>query len=247
MKNKRLIIIGLIFLAFIIVAAVLIPSLMPEDRLTEEEIAQRRENNNYRIRKFDTSFYATIDFAEVTFRERVERTDTFAYCETIKDKEYIELEPGGLISKNSEMRIHTARVIKDSEGLFKEGDVIVFAYGLMPQSYCPQPKVGDKMIIPVNFLFINDVEEVWNTSSGNDGYYYVTEDGYCIAAFEEEEGFVYSGKTVDNLLKALKKTDEERESYLSPYRERYENTDGKFGFDSIEMLKKQIREKLYNE
>jgi hypothetical protein len=68
----------------------------------------------------------------------------------------------------------------------------------MSQSYCPQPKVGDKMIIPVNFLFINGVEEVWNTGSGNDGYYYVTEDGYCIAAFEEEEGFVYSGKTVDN-------------------------------------------------
>ncbi len=247
MKNKRLIIIGLISLVFIIAAAVLIPSLIPEDRLTEEEIVQRRENNNYRIRKFDRNKYGTFDFAEVAFRERVEQTDTFAYCETIKDKEYIELEPGELVPKNSKMRIHTARVIKDSEGLFKEGDVIVFAYGLMPQDYCPQPKVGDKMIIPVNLHFIDSVEREWNTGSGNDGYYYVTEDGYCIAAFEEEEGFVYSGKTVDNLLKALRKTDEERESYLSRYRERYENTNGKFGFNSIEMLRKQIREKLYNE
>ena len=244
-NNKNLIIIALLVIAFIIPASVIIPSLIPEDILTEEEVAKIREKNNYRIYKFDPSFWGTTDFKEVSFRETVKNTDTFAYCEVIGDAEFVELEAGEMINKGATMRIHRLNVIKDSEGIFNEGDEFCFAYGLMNQGTTPRPKDGEKIILPISLIFLNGYEkDEYFAYSGETGYYYVTDDGYVISAFEEEEGCVYSGKTVDNLLKALRKTKEERESYLKPYSERYEKTEGKFGFTSIEMLKEQIKEKL---
>ncbi|MBE6732093.1 MAG: hypothetical protein E7564_10425 [Ruminococcaceae bacterium] len=249
MKNKKnLIIIALLVLAFIIPASVIIPSLIPEDILTEEEVAKIREKNNYRIYVFNTSDYPTVEFGEtISFRETIKNTDTFVYCEAIGNAELVEIE-NSITNDSPQMRVHKVKVINDSEGLFKEGDEITFAYGLLAQSASPRPKDGEKMVLPISFTFLKGYEkDEYDCFSSATGYYYITDDGYAVSAFEEEEGSVYSGKTVDNLLKVLKKTREERDEYVKKYKDMYERTEGNFGFDSIEMLRKQIREKLYNE
>ena len=222
--------------------------MIPEDILTEEEVSKIREKNNYLVYVFNTSDYPTVEFGEtIPFRETIKNTDTFVYCEAIGKTGLVEIEYS--ITNNSpQMRVHKVKVIKDSEGLFKEDDEITFAYGLLMQGTSPRPKDGEKMVLPISFTFLKGYEkDEYDCFSGSTGYYYITDDGYAVSAFEEEEGSVYSGKTVDNLLKVLKKTREERDEYVKKYKDMYERTEGNFGFDSIEMLRKQIREKLYNE
>ncbi|MBE6730429.1 MAG: hypothetical protein E7564_01925 [Ruminococcaceae bacterium] len=214
--------------------------------LTEEKIISLREEKNYLI--YDGGFDGeSEDVSLENFREFILETDTFVYGEVVEDPYFVgvDLESGFTSvdndDKKPQMRIHTIKVISDTEGIYDKGDVITFFYGLMGQYDCPSPKKGERILIPVFDAYLTSPADV---KSSYYGYYYVTESGNVISAFEEDEDAAYSGQTVKNLLEILKKTDAEREEYLAEKTGIYERTDGKYGFTSIEMLREQIKEKL---
>ena len=139
--------------------------------------------------------------------------------------------------------MYDIKIIKDSEGIYEEGAITNFAYGRANQANAPKPKVGEKIIIPIT---LGETDSTAENYAGFRGYYYITDEGYGIAAFEEETETYYSGKTAENILKSLKKTDAERNAYLAEKKEMYEKSGGEYGFTSIEMLREQIKEKLAN-
>ena len=206
--------------------------------LTEEEGALIRQEHGYPIYKErdDTE----IAYSKTSFREIVTYTDTFAYCEVIKETYKQEVIMDGNVKNPPMLDVYTVRVIEDTEGLFEKNTVLTYSYGLFNEHNCPKPLVGDKIILA---LTINPGTA--ECVSGKNGFYYVY-DGYGIAAFEEEEEFTYTGKTVNNIMKALKKTDAEEKEYWNLIKMRFERSGGKDGYESIEMLKEQIKEKFAN-
>lgn len=249
MKRTANCVILSMFLALTVIVLQFIGSVYTyEDVLSEKEINTIRDEYNYVIYNDSTS----QTFSDVTtFRERITYTDTFVYGEVIKepykeeyiissgDEEFDKLFYGGVINIPM-LDIYTVRVIEDTEGLFAEGTVLTYSYSLMTQNNRPKPEMGDKIILP--FTVMSD--DVSDCISGIYGYYYVTEEGYGISAFKEEIGCIYSGKKVGEIIKLLRKTDAENKIYLDRNKQNYELSKGKDGFDSLDTLKEQIKEKL---
>lgn len=243
MKNKLSVVLCFFLVALFMFSACSVVE--PEVMLTEE-VEQLREENNYIIYGEITPENADVNSERIEFREFIMDTESFVYGEVAEDPYFVgvDLESGFTSvdndDKKPQMRIHTIKVISDTEGIYDKGDVITFFYGLMGQYDCPSPKKGERVLIPVFDAYLTSPADA---KSSYYGYYYVTESDHVISAFEEDEDAKYSGQTVKNLLEILKKTDKEREEYLSEKIGMYERTDGEYGFTSIKMLKEQIKEK----
>ena len=244
-KRNAVLLVVLIILMSAITLALCYPAYNHEVKLTEAEIKTIREENDYKIIKENENPLAAAK--EITFRERVQSNDTYAYCEVIAKPKAVEtfISTGDPeLDKKTGTRtmiVYTVKVIDDSEGLFNKGDTFTYCYGLAYQDISPKPEVGSRIVLPIKLGFESSSADAY---SGYNGYYYITDDGYGIAAFEEETKTYYSGKTAENILKSLKKTDAERNAYLAEEKRMYEKSGGKYGFTSIEMLREQIKEKL---
>ena len=244
MKRRILVIISVLLLIIFTFSAC--SSSVPQKVLSEEEVAALREENDYRIYGGELN-NASVSEDVKTLREFIIETDTFVFCEVVKEPEFVEvfLESGfsevDNDGNNPTARVHTVKVIKDSESIYTKGEVITFFYGLAGQEDCPSPKKGEKILIPMRDAYATSPAD---GKSSYYGYYYVTESDNVISAFKEEEKSIYSGETVNRMLSILKKTDEERDIYLAEEKRMYERSGGKYGFTSIEMLREQIKEKL---
>ncbi|MFQ9872091.1 MAG: hypothetical protein ACLRVT_03440 [Oscillospiraceae bacterium] len=151
-----------------------------------------------------------------------EYSDTFVYAEVIGEKGYfnrsITMGEPELDAKLSSQGMGTFRyfeipiqVIRDTEGRYQEGDRLTIWANCMFEETDPQMRPGTEIIVPVS-----DSQEQGEPSTrksyGTTGFYYVTEDGYAIAAFDEAQapstltrsGYT-SGLKVDALLRRLKK------------------------------------------
>lgn len=240
----------IIALCLILITSIflLCSSFFKEDMLTKEEVKLLRSEYPY----YDTDSNQAESSQNADFRNKIKCTDTYLYCEVIGepaleevyissgveevDKKLYEGVEHGFICYH-----YPVRVIKDTDGVFIEGQEISYCYGVMYQDSSPSPEKGDKIVLPIG-VGLGGNEGLF--FSGTTGYYYVTDDGYVISAFRELDDFVYSGKKVDSLMTALQKTKEEKDFYLMLKESLYNSAKGKDGFADYEAFKSKVKNEL---
>ncbi len=181
-----------------------------EDRLSEDQIAALREQ--YPI----CWSHPLIDVRKLTLTEVKNASDTFVYGEVVGDiSAYTVISSTGnaaLDEKRKQNGIvdefefyeYTIEVISDTEGKREAGAKITIAANSDFKDYNPKLSDGMKVVVPVT----PDKKVPGRNYYLVDGMYYVTEDGYAIAAFREDTANTKSrtsGLKVDELLKRLKK------------------------------------------
>ena len=167
----------------------------PAARLTAEEIEALR---------VDYPFCCNPGMVEIMFvpiEENIERAHTFVYGEIVGEVEEFE---SNLSFYNSDRFRYTATVIDDSEGLFKKGEQVPFSESSLVSSIISEFSNG------MQFIAAYKVGE----EDKNNGHclwwsmFYVTEDGYVIATFDEAlmgSELILNGMRVEDVLKAVKK------------------------------------------
>lgn len=163
----------------------------PAARLTAEEIEALR---------VDYPFCCNPGMVEIMFvpiEENIERAHTFVYGEIIGEAEqYSSLWHDGFR--------YTTTVIDDSEGLFEKGEQVTFSETDWMRGMIPEFSNG------MQFIAAYKVGE----EDKNNGHclwwsmFYVTEDGYVIATFDEAlmgSELILNGMRVEDVLKAVKK------------------------------------------
>lgn len=150
--------------------------------------------------------------------EAIEDADSFIYGEIIGGMEtYSEYISTGIpaldekqkrLGHNSATTFYkyTLRVIEDTEGVYKPGEELTITSNMEYINYKPQFEVGMKIVYGTVLSKYNPKETDYMTV----GTYYVTDDGYALSAFPEEQKTMksrgtYSGVKVEYLLKQLKK------------------------------------------
>ena len=182
--------------------------------LSEEQIEELRED--YPV--YQLAYPPQFSGGFPTLDQLIGDADTFVYGEIIEDLEiYSKNVLTGIpaIDEKKERMGYSSeytfgryrlRVIEDTENIFKPGDEIILSFNSEFIDYNPELKNGMKIVYSA-FQWENDPKQ---TSYMTVGTYYVTDDGYALSAFPEEQKIMqargtYSGVKVEYLLKQLKK------------------------------------------
>jgi len=181
---------------------------MTEDRLSEEQIAELREE--YPI--CCVAVPPTIYYVKPTLKEIKEQSESYIYCEVVGEMSthYVNASTGKVeldekrkangINDVFEFYAYTVVVIDDTEGKYKKGETVTIAANAGFKDYDPKLSDGMKIVCPVS----RDKKNEWRSYFGGDGTYYVTDDGYAISAFEETSTYSrrsFSVIKVEELLK----------------------------------------------
>ncbi len=186
---------------------------IPEERLSAEQVAELRVQYPVCGKKVP----ATISMRTMQMDEVKDLTDTFVYGEVVGDisKYHVAASAGeeALEEKRDSYGIadvfefyeYTLSVLSDSEGKYAKGDTITIASNTVFIDYYPSLSEGMKIIVPV----VQDKEKPTRNYYCLEGMYYVTPEGYAIAAFDETvipvSKNASSGVKADSLLKELRK------------------------------------------
>lgn len=210
-KSKRLIIVSGI--ASICCVYCILSMGLLENRLTTAQIDSLREQ--YPVCGLDAP--AGLSLRKMNVDEVKDIVETFVYGEVTGDlskynvKTFLSNE--ALSEKRKENGIdevfefyeYTIEVISDTEGKYASGDLITIAANIDFINYNPVLSEGMGIVVPV----AQDKEKSSRNYYIVDGMYYVTPEGYALAAFDEENVAisrgVSSGVKVETLLKNLKK------------------------------------------
>lgn len=209
LSHKKIIVFISLLLIFSIMTGCKSNQIKPVNQLSESEIAKLRET--YPIHR-------TPDFitkVTPTLQECISSADSFIYGEVVgdvnyftktilmKDEELEEKRKNNGIKDSYQFYEYTLSVIKDTEGKYTNGEQITIAANIMFQENNPQLSEGMRVIVPV----IKDDTVKSRHSYGVDAMFYVTEEGYAISAFNENETAKrkLSGLKVEDLLPMLKK------------------------------------------
>lgn len=204
------------FLLVVIIASVFCVYFMrpePEARLTDEQIQALRDE--YPV--YGKKAPALMSMKSMTVDEVKDYVETFVYGEvvggiskynvtaTLKNKALAEKRAKNGINDVFEFYEYTVSVIGDTEGIYTQGEEITIAANVDFIEYNPTLSDGMRIVVPT----VRDNKKEGRTNYTVNGMYYVTPDGYAIAAFDEEKASasreVSSGVKVENLLKRLKK------------------------------------------
>lgn len=196
-----------------------------ERGLTEEQISTLREQ--YPVCGIQAP--PMMSLALRTVKQHKENVDSFVYAEVIggmttytkpftsgsaevdhwlqEDVENEKLAMDQL--KDAVFYEYTLRVIDDTDGRYEKGEIITIAASMMFYDYFPKLVDGMQVIVPV----IRDDKVTSRNWYGIEGMFYVTEDGYAIAAYDEAGAYyqfrysdeIYSGYRVRDVLKKLKR------------------------------------------
>lgn len=187
--------------------------------LSESEIAELRRE--YPVCGDIRTLPPNGDLLVPTWEKVKAREDTFIYCTIDGDMttydQYISTGNPDLDKKRQENGIgdvykfyeYPITVIEDAAGLFQPGDKLTIASNMDFVDYNPHLSEGMKAIVPV----IRDMDEETRMQFGVNGFFYVTEDGYVLSAFDEKQASIktaITGEKVDVLLKELKQAMRER-------------------------------------
>ena len=204
------------FLLVVIIASLFCVYFMrpePEPRLTDDAVAALRDE--YPV--YGKKVPALMSMKSMTVDEVKDYVETFVYGEvvggiskynvtaTLKNKALAEKRAKNGINDVFEFYEYTVSVIGDTEGIYTQGEEITIAANVDFIEYNPTLSDGMRIVVPI----IRDNKKEGRTNYTVSGMYYVTPDGYAIAAFDEEKASasrgVSSGVKVENLLKRLKK------------------------------------------
>lgn len=210
-KRKGLIVISAI--VFICCVCYVLTINFSDLRLTASQIESLRVQ--YPVCGIDVP--AGLTMGKMTVEEVREKAESFVYGEVIGDiskynvttslanRELAEKRKKNGINEVFEFYEYTISVIEDTEGKYSKGEEITITANVNFINYNPALSEGMKIVVPV----AKDKEKPSRNHYTVDGMYYVTPDGYALAAFDEESvsvsRSVASGIKVENLLKALKK------------------------------------------
>lgn len=179
--------------------------------LSEEQIEELRED--YPV--YQLAYPPQFSGGFPTLDQLIGDADTFVYGEIIEDLEiYSKNVLTGIpaIDEKKERMGYSSeytfgryrlRVIEDTENIFKPGDEIILSFNSEFIDYRPKFEKGMKVVFGVSL-------DQRGTGYPTVGTYYVTDDGYALSAFPEEQKTMksrgtYSGVKVEYLLKQLKK------------------------------------------
>lgn len=174
----------------------------PPERLSEERIGELR--GEYPVY---TEFCPPLmDMKTPALDELIDLCDCFVYGEFIGEPER-RVRWGSLVGVElRESYCYPFRVIADTEGYYEPGEVLLVEIDGWWADYKPQPRTGLRMV----FGSYESRETPGETGYMAIGTYYVTEEGYVLAAFPENERIMggrgdYTGLKVEHLLKRLRK------------------------------------------
>lgn len=184
-----------------------------DDQLSKSQIQELREK--YPICGIKVPPLSSM--RNITLDEAIKKSESFVYGEVIGDFSTYKVSVStgyDVLDKKSqangipdttEFYEYPILVIKDSEGIYSEGDQITITANTMFMEYNPTLSKGMKIVVPV----IRDPKVTSRNHYGAQGMYYVTEDGYAITAFEEnlatKRSRTINGIKVNELLDNLKK------------------------------------------
>ncbi len=187
--------------------------------LSESEIGELR--GRYPVCGDVNKIHNLGSLRDITWDEIKEYHDTFIYCTIDGDMttydQYIPTGNPELDKKRQENGIgdvykfyeYPITVIEDAAGLFQPGDKLTIASNMDFVDYKPHLSKGMKAIVPV----IRDMDKESRMQFGVNGFFYVTENGYVLSAFDEQQASMktaITGEKVDVLLKELKQAMKER-------------------------------------
>lgn len=193
MKSKRnKISVGILAVVVIGIVIMIIVVTSADNRLSKEEILELRQL--YPIHKIESSFYHfTPKKLEQLIEE--ERICSFVYGEVLGDvTNYTE--------KLMDFFQYQILVIEDTEGRYQEGDVVTIYSNAIQKEFYPEFSDEMKVIIPL----IEEEEMPFKDIYVAVGTYYVTEKGYVLSAYDENQyaESTYTGLHVNVLLEKLK-------------------------------------------
>ena len=142
--------------------------------------------------------------------EYMEDCDTFVYAEVLDGPFYSEEEistgipefdeKGGLLHVS--YFTYRVSVLEDSRHALKKGDIIEIKQNILFEQNYPKLEQGTRISLGISRLERTESERsklVYDYST--DGMFYVTDDGYAISVFSEENQKVRSGLHIKNLLR----------------------------------------------
>lgn len=209
-KKKNLSIIAAVSIIICLIG--IITEYKLNDRLTDKEIQSFR--NIYPICGIDEP--ETLSMGKATLEDYINSgsIDSFVYGEVVGDISmynknistgYSELDEklvnSGLGIKH-DFYEYTISVIEDTENRYDEGDLITITANVLFIDYNPMLRDGMKVVVPV---LENDaaIDRNWFNVIG---MYYVTDNGYAISAYDEDDALTrraLSGVKVERLLTEL--------------------------------------------
>ena len=183
-----------------------------EQRLSEKQIAKLREQ--YPICGIDIP--TTISMRKSSLAETKEVVESFVYGKVVGEMSTYSVAAsvgnGSLDNKREENGLsdtfdfyeYTIAVIEDTAGKYAEGELITIAANTAFIDFNPKLIDGMQVVVPA----VEDSEVDGRNYYTVFGMYYVTEEGYVIAAYDEEQlndsEDVFSGIKVNSLLEKLK-------------------------------------------
>lgn len=231
----KIVLTSLCLVAIAISAVVAIPILKPErlsaDRLSDDQVSELR--TEYPLYTEYPPYYdmlspslnrdlrmaATVLYAKSTGK-RIEFTDSVKLDPASPEAKLEEKSKNyGIFFSSVERYGYEVEVIQDSSGMFKKGDMIMITRNAEFEPYTPALKEGMEFI---SLVWINPVEyQQAKYQFSNTGFYYVTNDGYAVASYEEID-YKFTGMKADDLFKQIAQLHER--FYGKSQKELYEMT-----------------------
>ena len=204
-KKVRIIITGGAF-CLILAAIFIIPLINKAPApLSADELAALRED--YPIYSGENP---SVYMRHLALDEYMEDCDTFVYAEVLDGPFYSEEEistgipefdeKGGLLHVS--YFTYRVSVLEDSRHALKKGDIIEIKQNILFEQNYPKLEQGTRISLGISRLERTESERsklVYDYST--DGMFYVTDDGYAISVFSEENQKVRSGLHIKNLLR----------------------------------------------
>lgn len=246
MKKNYKKILFVMLLAVLTLATVVCSPMFEKQELDKDEVQALRKDYPF-YDDYEDTILMSVSPVEITVRDAIKLNDTFVYAEVvdapIQEKVVIDNGLSGIDKVEQEVvrYQYPIKVISDTEGLFTKGQIITYCYGIILQDYCPSPKIGEKIIIPIS-VGLGDNEGVFYSDSF--GYYSITSNGYAMSAFRERGGYNYSGKKAENLMKELVKSEEENTYYIKVKAYEFDRSEGKEGFKDVNTFKAKVKNEL---
>lgn len=185
--------------------------------MNEDEINRLREK--YPLYEEDPPL---IDMKKPKFEDLVKRADAFVLAEvlealpeyTVELIEDSDTPEGKLYEKGKEYGMqntasfmqYRVRVIEnitgESSGKGEEvrGDIII-AMNAQFRGYAPEPEPGMRIVTPVSK---GEGKHEGKYFYSKYGFYYVTDDDHVLSAYVEDDGYEFTGRTLDHLKKKIR-------------------------------------------
>lgn len=213
--NKKLGYIPVLVLLCLVAVIYAVLSASPPASLDEERLNELR--SKYPLYEEDPPL---IDMRKPKLEDLVKRADAFILAEvtevlpdytvelitdsdTPEGKLYEKWKEYGMQNTASFMQFKV-RVIEDitAESSGKEGILgdIVIAMNAQFRGYTPEPEPGMRIVTPVAK---GEGKHDGKYFYSKYGFYYVTDDNYVLPAYVEDDGYEFSGKTLDILKRKL--------------------------------------------